>query len=499
MVNAGSGSSKSSKKYDLIEDEEFKIKNDAGYSISLYTSKARYVALILSSLQMLLVSGIVFGWPALETELIQQNTFRYLCGEDEVVPCPKQSSRLNLVYTIGAFTATGSAFLTGALYDRYGPKKTNFLAFILLVLGFVLWFISYLYESNLYIVSFAFIGTGGPACQVSLLHISNLFPKTSSAISSSFSGMFVGSSIIFKIFQIIANKYDIKISYIFLVYMGLLLPLFIPTWLLLKNQPFLPFSDFKNKQCVFGNQETESNTNNNNNNNDESIPDENNSSNNNDGSIIGSDDIEDVGEVILSPVKDQPLSTQIFSKEFFSLCYFMSINSLHCVYYMGVVNGMFSNNQKYVDIFNYTWSGGLILVPFVGYIMVKTKLYMNCFLVNFSSIVFGILSSIEIDRVQLGAFFFASLLNVSLWGFYFIYLFHIFGNNNYGKLMGLSSIVTALIGLLEYLFVYLNNSVGASYSVINIALTCFKVPAFILVYFIAKSSKKDYILYSNLN
>ncbi|KAM9974814.1 hypothetical protein ACTFIW_008281 [Dictyostelium discoideum] len=480
------GASSNNQQRILIEKEA----NDA--SLSIYTNKSRYITMILASFQMLLVSGMVFGWPALEYELEKQNVFKYLCKDGEELPCPSQASRLNLVYTIGAFTSTGSAFLTGAIYDRYGPRKTNFLSFLLLVLGCILWYCSYLYESNLYILSFALIGTGGPACQVSLLHISNLFPSTSSGITSLFSGMFVGSSIIFKVFSVIANKYSIEVSYIFLGYMVLLVPLFIPTWILLRNKPFIPINDFK----ILNNIPISDNNNNNSNNNNGNNDNGNNNNGNSEVSSIQNNQINPESLNLFSNVREQPVFTQIFSKEFFLLCFYMSFNSLHLVYYMGVVNDMFEDKQIYVDIFNYMWSGGVFFIPLVGWMMVKTSLHMNCFLVNVFALVFGVLSSINVDQVQLGTFVFASFTNVSLWSFYFIYLSDVFGNNNYGKLLGLSSVVVAVVGLLEYLFVYLNNFTFVTYSEINIGLTIVKVFCFVLVYFIWKENKNKYKLYS---
>eukprot|EP01132_Coremiostelium_polycephalum_P006788 gene6788-8423_t len=166
---------------------------------------------------MLLISGLVFGWSPLEEELEKQDAFGYLCP-DGTRPCNSQALRLNLVYTIGAFTATGSAFLSGWLFDTYGPIWTNLLAGILMVLGCIFWHISYLYFNNLYILAFALIGIGGPACQVSLLHVNNLFPSISESISSTFSGMFVA-------------------------YIGVIIILFLPTLFLLDHTPYLPIDD----------------------------------------------------------------------------------------------------------------------------------------------------------------------------------------------------------------------------------------------------------------
>jgi len=137
---------------------------------SLYYGTKRYFIVLLGMIQILIVSGIVFGWSPLEQIMVQQKAFINLC-EPNQSSCDKQSLRLNLVYLVGSFTSTGSAFISGSFFDRYGPRLTNIGALIILILGCAFWEIAYRFENNLYILSFALIGIGGPACQVSNLHL----------------------------------------------------------------------------------------------------------------------------------------------------------------------------------------------------------------------------------------------------------------------------------------------------------------------------------------
>ncbi|KAF2077059.1 hypothetical protein CYY_001626 [Polysphondylium violaceum] len=430
-----SGSNDSIASSDLSKDE----------TLGIYYGKKRFLIILLGMIQILCVSGIVFGWSPLEQIMVQQKAFIYLC-EPNQPSCEKQSLRLNLVYLVGSFTSTGSAFISGSFFDRYGPKLTNLCSFTIMILGCVLWEIAYKFENNLYILSFALIGIGGPASQVSLLHLNNLFPKYKDGISTAFSGMFVGSSFVFKLFNIIGSKYNISISYIFLVYAAILSVVFIPSILLMRNKPFLPIEDLLMAQKKQQSNDTESN-------NEKSI------------------EVEET-------VKEKPLLKQLLSWQFILLSLFMSLNSLHEVFYLGIINTNLANHPTYINIFNYIWNGGILMVPIIGYMIQKSSIHMNSFYVNLAV-----------------TFVFVSFQNVYLWAFFFTYLSDVFGYNNYGKIMGSVSIITALVGLLEYLFVYLSFQINFVW--INMSLTLVKVPLFLLTFKLWRFSQKEKQLLEN--
>lgn len=439
---------------------------------SLYYGTKRYFIVLLGMIQILIVSGIVFGWSPLEQIMVQQKAFINLC-EPNQSSCDKQSLRLNLVYLVGSFTSTGSAFISGSFFDRYGPRLTNIGALIILILGCAFWEIAYRFENNLYILSFALIGIGGPACQVSNLHLNNLFPKYRDGISTIFSGMFVGSSFVFKLFNIIGSKYNIHLSYIFLVYLAVLVIIFTPSIFLMGNKPFLPIEDL--------------------------IAADNNQANNN-SAAAAANDTESNSEKVVEVegnVKDKPLLKQLLSWQFILLCLFMSINSLHTVFYLGIVNTNLADHPDYINIFNYIWNGGILMVPIIGFIIQKSSVHMNSFYVNLAGILFGVTSCITYYKLQIATFVFISFQNVYLWAFFFTYISDVFGYNNYGKLMGCSSIIAALIGLLEYLFVYLCFQI--SFVWINMSLTIVKVPLFLLTYKLWRYSQKEKLLLNNNN
>ncbi|EFA75198.1 hypothetical protein PPL_11272 [Heterostelium album PN500] len=378
------------------------------YDISMYAGRRRYLLVVLAEIQIVVVCGIVFGWSSLQEVLINQNYFNNLCPTDHP-KCNQQSLRLNLVYTFGAFTATGSAFFSGALFDRYGPVVTNLTSLVIMIFAFSL------------------MGVGGPACQVSLMHINNLFPTYYSSISTSFSGMYVASSFVFKIFQIIATNYGVQVSELFLYYMGLVIIIILPTIFLMHHKAYLPIEEYKAKvnRTIIEDEETT----------DEAAG-------------LLNDDEKTSMAVNHDPylvMKHRPFIKQLSSWHFYILVIFMSFNSLHNVYYVGIVDDIFKDKPLYVNAFNYIWNGGVLFVPICGFLMMKFSLPNNGFIVNTIGILFGICSCIPVPELQFASFVFLSFQNVYIWGFKFVYLGEVFSYDNFGKLLGIGAILVAII------------------------------------------------------
>ncbi|GAM21631.1 hypothetical protein SAMD00019534_048060 [Acytostelium subglobosum LB1] len=441
------------------------------YSPSIYSGSRRYILLVFAELQILCICGVVFGWSALEQTMIKEGIFSDLCEAGQKT-CSRQELRLNLIYTLGTFTATGSSLFSGALFDRYGPKLTNLCALVILSFGFLLWFLSSYLSEECYIVAFAIIGIGGPALQISIMHIGNLFPKYSCSICASFSGMYVVSGFVFRVFGIISDKYNVQVGILFLGYIGVMAILVVPTIIMMHNTSYLPLDEYK-AALVRG----------------RAPPDGTgisaiNSDSNEESPLIPPADMSskplDDQSVKFDPyakVKNKPLLKQLITWEFYLIVIYMSVISLHNTFYLGTINQLF--DAKYVNIFNWAWEGGFIFVPLYSMLMYKCSLALNAAFVNAIGIVFGILCCIPNSTVNVIGFFFLSFQNVYLWGFHFVYLAQIFTYANFGTLLGIASVTVALFGLFEYLLVYLSLN-GVSFLYINGFLTILRVTLFIL-------------------
>lgn len=102
----------------------------------------------------------------------------------------------------------------GPLLDKAGPKITSLVATVCVAIGAIIFafssegniLCSFLFSLFLefqgYIPGIIFIGAGGPGMDISLLHLSNLFPGKESSIVSIFSGTWGASSFVFYIFLV---------------------------------------------------------------------------------------------------------------------------------------------------------------------------------------------------------------------------------------------------------------------------------------------------------
>lgn len=99
--------------------------------------KRRYLMLIWSALEVLLFSGIVYGWAALVVVLKREHFFADLCEEEQKTNasilktsqgCIVQNELLSLVFVSGAISFSSSAALSGTILDRFGPRKTRLLS-----------------------------------------------------------------------------------------------------------------------------------------------------------------------------------------------------------------------------------------------------------------------------------------------------------------------------------------------------------------------------------
>ncbi|EGG24109.1 hypothetical protein DFA_06248 [Cavenderia fasciculata] len=501
------------------------------YGESMYYGKSRYLLLLIALVQHVLMSGIIFGWPPLEDQLKRQGT------------CSQQTLRLNLVYTLGAFTVFGSSLWSGDSFDRHGPVWTSLAAMVFMIAGCLCWYASHMVDDNLYIVAFALLGVGAPSSQISLIHISNLFPVHASTVISSFSGLFVASSFVFKVFSVIANRYNIPLANIFLCYIIVILIAFIPGLYMMHHKPYLPYNEFKSnyqsnqkhlKQLKELTKEKESLISTNETTEIEAEIEKNIKQEEEELIDILFDQKDHMVEIELefisstettpksaaadSPVscrqsptlmvmekrvdvysceskdfKKKPLIKQLQSWQFIGLCLFLSINSLHSIFFIGIINNLFQNDPFYIHAFNYIWDCGFIFVPIVAFIMLKSSITANAFYINLCGILFGVLSSISYPpELQFLGFIITSFQNVYMWGYFYFYLTQTFGFNNYGKLVAIFSLVAAFIGLLEVVYLTLN---GMSYFWINFILTEVKLLLFIFPYKLWKYDRTKNIQY----
>jgi len=149
-------------------------------------------------------------------------------------------------------------------------------------------------------------------------------------------------------------------------------------------------------------------------------------------------------------VYNQPMLKQVFSPLYLLSTVWMAILAFHPIFYSGNVVLILKNDTFQISVFNWVWSCGFFAIPIIGFILDKHGIGLSLFFVTVSNFIFGVLSCFDSKGVKISTFAMVSFSNVILWSVEYMYIGTVFGNHNFGKLLGISNIIVAVIGLLQY-------------------------------------------------
>jgi len=413
-----------------------------GESLSL---KRRGFLLVLALVEISLCSGIIFGWPALERIMTTYGVYSDRCNPNEAEPCDAQKLAFSLVYTIGVFLNTVAPVVMGYFMDRYGPKLTNMFGCTLLSIGLMLFSVSLLYDVDLFLLAFSFLGFAGPDFQLSVFHLSGLFPGYESSIMSAYSAAFPFSGVVFPLFEVLFNN-GVHLGYIFGFFAVALLPLFV--------LGFIYYPHY----TLGSNAKAETAT----------------------------DNLHLITLDSASDIKNAPLIVQLRKIDLHLVGLFLSVQALRINIYIGTVNDRFDTDSIYITAFSYIWPFGFIFVPPVGWLLDKKGPVVSLTVILLACIFSGVLSVIPDDGLQILTFLVLSFANVGTWSYLYSYVAERFGFKHYGKLLGVVCVVAGLIALLQYLFIYVTiEFFSGNYSYINAMLTLLSLPLLYVPYHIS--------------
>lgn len=90
---------------------------------------------VVGIIEMVLFSGVIFGWANLVLVLKEEEYFKDLCADsdngnsslrkessDDAEKCGKQDERLALIFTLSVFSFNAAGFIAGALLDKLGTR-----------------------------------------------------------------------------------------------------------------------------------------------------------------------------------------------------------------------------------------------------------------------------------------------------------------------------------------------------------------------------------------
>lgn len=101
------------------------------------------ICTVFGIFEMVLFSGVIFGWANLVLILKEEKLFRDLCEEkdnnastsiihqktdNEPTVCGAQDERLALIFTLGVFAFNAAGFVGGSMLDKLGTRVVRLIA-----------------------------------------------------------------------------------------------------------------------------------------------------------------------------------------------------------------------------------------------------------------------------------------------------------------------------------------------------------------------------------
>ncbi|KIV83866.1 hypothetical protein PV11_05855 [Exophiala sideris] len=205
-----------------------KLENIAPYEVS---AGKRIAQILVGVISCVLASGIVFGFDALKTILVEEGVYQKYCTDDElrhgVRLCYLQDQKLNLTFIIASVTTNISALLVGRVLDSYGPRICGLISSVFLLLGSLCMAFAQDVPFDLLPAGSFLLSLGGTFTFVPSFHLANAFPQHQGLILALVTGAFDASASVFLIFRMLYQSTNGAISprHIFLVF--LVVPVFI--------------------------------------------------------------------------------------------------------------------------------------------------------------------------------------------------------------------------------------------------------------------------------
>ena len=138
-----------------------------------------------------LMSGLVYGWPALRRHLLT------------VESSALNEKQLGAIFTIGAWSSQGGRFFAGLARDRYGTRMTAFCFGISAALGVL--GLAFAKDVTMLAVSLFLVGLGS-GVQLCLQPVARLFPQNSANVLFILTGAFLTSGLMFLVLTSASNS-----------------------------------------------------------------------------------------------------------------------------------------------------------------------------------------------------------------------------------------------------------------------------------------------------
>ena len=417
------------------------------------TYKEKYRRWVLYGLTFLLVSvsaGNVYGWPALRRHLIEN---------DGSTLTEKQ---LGVVFTVGSWATQGGRFFVGLARDRFGTRNVLCSCLICSVLGNI--GVALSDPDNVPALSVSLCAMGlGSGVQLTTQPVASLFPQNIGVVTSSLSGAFQISGLIF--LALTSGSADRQTS--FLIFAGTLVVLtVVSAFLYPVGGSFLLDDNTNDTDTDHGNgnsckeEEIEEDASRLEKTSFTSVepPEQQNQTD-----LNSKDNDDSSHQNTVTNTEQMTAWTQMKTKEYVLLLLWFTVALIPMQYYVGIIG--YSLEQKgdddglYSTLFAWTYAGATIISPFAGFLSDRCGLGIAqgtaTASVAFSLFILASDVRLEIQSVGMVAY---GIGRLAIFGYYFGNIAARFGYLNFGTLAGIGLLVSAIASLVQVVLIHLASS-----------------------------------------
>jgi len=458
-----------------------------------YTRKILLV--VFGVFSALTTSGIIFGFQALKSILIENKVYFELCEsteqDGEITQCNEQILKFSLMFSLSSTATNAFSLPIGFILDKYGPRVSCYIGGILFFFGCLLFGLSGP-TFNGYLIGFLLLGIAGPFIFISTLHFSTVFPNKSGLIMAALTGSFDASSIIFLIFNKLFYYFDKKYSVqtFFLIYM------LVPVIILIANSLLMPETSLQwsenessdNNQEINEPNETSSLLN---------STEEDALTTSNYQSIISQHEQNENRE---KDIKDMTSWEQMKTKEYILITLLTSIFMIRLNFYISTTEEQLqtiSNDENgiknTVQFFNIMlpFAGVLSIMP-IGWLLDNFKMHITFTVLCLMALIFGIFSIIPSLSLQYLSILVFVFMRPLLYTSGNDFSTKTFGFKTFGRVYGLMNLISSIVNFGQYAVEYLVvNVFNGQFIEINIAFTILTSLMFYLPYYLFIKDKKN--------
>jgi MFS family permease len=400
----------------------------------------------LGFLQMLMSSGIVWGWAALQAVLIDDGVYADKCRKpfppvtalgDDATTCNNQLDALHLVFVAGSVGVYISNLPFGFSLDHLGPRITAIAASLTMLAGVLAM------AFDEYALGYFLLGLAGPGVQISAFHVYDRFPKWKGRLMQGATACFDAGSVVFLIFLQLHDAYGLTHLELFRWFT------IVPVFILISSAVF-----WSRARPIIINDVPDSDT-----------------------------------KELLDQAEKASIRRDLTGVPFLFLTAFAAIHSLRLNYALQIVGDQLSLEYRHnpaeastlANAFNFMLPFGFVIVPIAGFLLDFKGTKPALTLGNVMGLIYGV---IFVWLLSEPGFAYASFVCIAMsrqlvFGSAFTCTAKWYKKERFGRYVAVQKTITAIVGLGQYLMSYLAiYQFSHSYYETNIIMLALMLPLF---------------------